>query len=71
LCLAPFCSSHFLISSYCSGCMRMDFDIRRIEHKTLKVWLLFHNFKQLLPYTFISPTSKTTMSIIPVSILRR
>ena len=38
-----------------------------INHKPLKIWLIYQSFKQSFPYAAIPPTNETPMSIAPAA----
>ena len=67
----PFSPTHILLSSLCSSCMRMHFNMTRINQYPFEVRGIDSLFEQSFPYVFISPSTKPPMSILPVSIVRR
>jgi hypothetical protein len=49
----------------------MYFTVAGIYHKPFKIWLVNQNFKQLFPYTLITPADKSSMRVAPSSIVWR
>ena len=71
-CVEPtLCTAHILIASYRSCGMRMNLAVACIYHEPFKIRFNDDHFRNLLPNPAISPATKSTMSIFPVSIIRR
>jgi hypothetical protein len=49
----------------------MNLTVTCINHKPLKVWLIYQNFKQPFPRATVAPTNKAAMGIAPSAIVRR
>ena len=43
----------------------------RIYHQPFKVWFINKNFKEFFPYASVSPTTKSSVGILPVAVVGR
>ena len=68
---SPFCTIHGLSASAGSRCMRMNLTVTGIYQKPFKIRHLHQLCKNFFPDSPVSPATKTTVSIFPVSVHRR
>jgi hypothetical protein len=49
----------------------MNLDMARINHQPLKIGLIYQGFQQAFPNTFVPPSTKTTVCVLPVAVIGR
>ena len=66
-----FCARHLLVSARNATCVRMNFDMARIDHELFKIRLINHRFQHFHPNPLVSPAAKTPLNCVPMAVFRR
>ena len=68
--LSPLLSAHVLVAAPCSCCVRVNFNVACIDHQPLKIRIDNQLFEERLPNPLVAPTTKASVCIFPITIIR-
>jgi hypothetical protein len=59
-----------LVSADRSCGVRMNLAMGRVDHQPFIIGLIYKQFKQSFPFTFVAPAAKSAMCILPIAVIR-